>query len=242
MDKSSATSALRSSTPRAMAGPVQQPSTPASPDPRRPTQRSNTLWVRARVTRASCVRRGEAACVYVRQPRGNVRADRLPCGRVVNSRPETVRGPAGGAQRPGSRQRRLGVFTHAYGHRGPAIRLGSADPAPGSVSGNTHKHTLLSRSLSLSLSLSLPPSLPPSPLAFLSCSLSRISLFVSLVRSQSLSLSVCLSLYLSPSHLLTLSLTHSPAWRKSGEQSCEPCSGPAYGPRRGAGRHSDDEQ
>jgi hypothetical protein len=39
----------------------------------------------------------------------------------------------------------------------PAIRHGSASPAPGSVSCNTHKHTLLSRSLSLSLSL--PPSL-----------------------------------------------------------------------------------
>jgi hypothetical protein len=199
-----------------MAGPVQQPSTPASPDPRRPTQRSNTLWVRARVTRASCVRRGEAACVYVRQPRGNVRADRLPCGRVVNSRPETVRGPAGGAQRPGSRQRRLGVFTHAYGHRGPAIRLGSADPAPGSVSGNTHKHTLLSRSLSLSLSLSpsLPPSLPPPlppSLSLLPCfslllSLSHFSFCLS--RSLSESLSVCLPVSLSLSLSLTDSLTH----------------------------------
>ena len=42
------------------------------------------------------------------------------------------------------------------GLRGPAIRQGSADPAPDSVSGNTHKHTLLSLSLSLSLSPSLP--------------------------------------------------------------------------------------
>jgi hypothetical protein len=68
---------------------------------------------------------------------------------------------------PGSRQ----------SHLGPAIRRnrhlqGSADPAPGSVSGNTHTHTVLFRALSLSLSL--PPSLPPSLSLSLPCfSLSR---------------------------------------------------------------------